>query len=101
MTDKEKFSMREALTDSLPDAIAKALGSYRNFMKQAIPEEAKEFSAHHNAAKVAIAHIELLCKLGKLAELDLAETQEGHETALLDMLKKAEKELDAYKSKQE
>jgi hypothetical protein len=51
---------RDDIALFLPDALQKAFLSYHHFMKQDVPDDAKGFGAHHGAAKVAIAHIELL-----------------------------------------
>lgn len=60
---------RDDIAKFLPDALAKAFRSYHEFMEQDVPEDAKGFGAHHTAAKVAIAHIELLMKLASIANL--------------------------------
>lgn len=60
---------QEAIAAFLPGAIAAALLSYSRFLEeqatQEDPTDAKNFKAHHDACKVAIAHIELLLKLAK------------------------------------
>lgn len=62
--------MRERIADFLPRALETALESYRLFSeKEAHESDAKEFKAHHDACKVALAHIELLMKLAKMADL--------------------------------
>ena len=61
----KKTSLSDDVVPCLERAIAKALESYHCFMEQDAPEDAKGFSAHHNAAKVAIAHVELYSKLQK------------------------------------
>lgn len=60
---------REDIARFLPDALEKAFESYHCFMAQDVPDDAKGFGAHHTAAKVAIAHIELLMKLVAIADL--------------------------------
>lgn len=83
----------------LPDAIARALTSYHRFSKQDAPSEAKEFSAHHSACKVAIAHIELLIKLAKWADLPDAKAEDGNRQIILAaMMQEAQEELEAYKN---
>ncbi len=82
----------------LPEALGKALYSYQEFMEQEIPTDVKGFSAHHAAAKVAIAHVELLVKLGKSVDRS-KDPQDSQATAL--MLSKAETELLGYKSRQD
>lgn len=60
---------REKIAKYLPNAIATAINSYHEFYDQQTPETAKDFSAHHSACKAAIAHIELLLKLARWADL--------------------------------
>ena len=48
-----------------PAALWAAILSYKYLSESEIPEDAKGFSAHHSACKVAIAHIELLIKLAR------------------------------------
>ncbi len=68
----------------LPEAIATALRSYARFAGHDAPtEEARDFTAHHNACKVAIAHIELLVKLARWVDLpDAARAAEAARMAM-------------------
>lgn len=101
MTDKIEDDTRKRIATFLPDAIAQALTSYHRFSQQDAPEEAKEFSAHHSACKVAIAHIELLIKLARWADLPDAKAENGNQQILLAaMMQEAEEELEAYKNKE-
>lgn len=62
--------MRTRITEFLPRALETALDSYRKFTGEGKEhEDAKGFKEHHDACKVALAHIELLLKLAKLADL--------------------------------
>ena len=97
MPDALNKESRERIAVFLPDALEKALTSYHKFMSQDIPEEAKDFSAYHGAAKVAISHVELLMKLAKWAPASAEEKGAG----MLDVLAKAEQEVRGYKSRQE
>ena len=58
---------RAAIAEFLPGAIAAALQSYSRFLDDAAKasedQDSKDFKAHHDACKMAIAHIELLIKL--------------------------------------
>ncbi|MGH1398519.1 MAG: hypothetical protein ACRBCT_04820 [Alphaproteobacteria bacterium] len=92
---------RNHIAAFLPDAVKTAIESYKAFAEEQATkptqpkpegdeasetpepsEEAKKFKSHHDACKVAIAHIELLLKLAQWAEIpeeeitqaDLAET---------------------------
>lgn len=84
---------RQQIASFLPDAIARALTSYRVFMERDVAQDVpKAFSEHHGACKVAVAHIELLLKLARWA--DLPESAGGNEKAMLAaMMAEAEKEL--------
>lgn len=63
---------KEQVREFLPDAIQKAFDSYCEFMGQKIDtSKAKLFSDHHNACKVAIAHVNLLLKLADWADMDV------------------------------
>ena len=96
---KIEDDMRVRISRFLPDAIAKALTSYHKFIDGDFPDEAKEFSAHHNACKVAIAHIELLIKLARFADLPDSKVEDNNNQIILAaMMQEAEEELQAYKS---
>lgn len=98
MTQKIEEQTRQQIAAFLPDAIALALTSYHRFSRQEPGEGAKEFSAHHSACKVAIAHIELLIKLARWA--DLPDTHAGthnQQILLAAMMQEAQEELDAYR----
>ncbi len=102
--NKEKIEDKTRLQIAvfLPDAIAKALASYHTFTKDDFPTETKEFSSHHNACKVAIAHIELLIKLARWADLPDAQAEDGNQQIVLAaMMQEAEDDLRAYKEKYE
>ena len=87
----------------LPQAIGKTLESYHLFMGQDVPEDAKGFSAHHSAAKVAIAHIDLLLKLARWADLPQAETSRAsaQEAMLAAMIRDGETVLASHQARQE
>lgn len=91
---------RQQIAAFLPDAIARALTSYFEFSQsKAKDEECKEFSARHNAAKVALAHIKLLIELAKVAGLpDARAENHNQQIVLAAMLQEAEEELKAHSS---
>ena len=82
---------RKRIAEFLPSAFTKAFRSYHQFMQQDVPVKTKEFSDHHKAAKVAIAHIELLIKLAKSAHVPNDDSRENHEIAV--MIEQASAEL--------
>lgn len=75
---------KDRIAAFLPEAIGTALRSYARFAGQDAPtEEARDFTAHHNACKVAIAHIELLVKLARWVDLpDAARAAEEAQAAI-------------------
>lgn len=90
---------RDAIAAFLPGAIAAALQSYSNFLEEQATTDAqtdsKDFKAHHDACKVAIAHIELLVKLAKWADLpDPVLSDQNRQAELLAMIDRANKEMD-------
>lgn len=70
MIQKIEDSTREQIALFLPIAIAKAAASYHDFMEEEKePDVSKKFAEHHKACRVAIAHLELLLKLARWADL--------------------------------
>ena len=51
------------LSESLKSALFQAVRSYEVFKQAEIPQDAKGFTAYHNACKSALTHIALLMKL--------------------------------------
>lgn len=43
----------------------KVISSYEDFAGQPVPDDAKGFTAHHNACKSAVVHAETLLKLAR------------------------------------
>ena len=94
-----EHSTREQIAEFLPEAIALAVGSYREHMSKTIPTE--DFESHHKKAKVAISHIELLIKLAKWADLpDTAVIGDAEATYLQGLMSKAEAEIEAYEEEE-
>jgi hypothetical protein len=99
MTRKSKKMItksRDDIARFLPEALEKAFQSYHHFMGQDVPEDAKGFGAHHTAAKVAIAHIELLMKLAALANL----TDADDHPELQDIIQHAQDEYNKIATEQ-
>ena len=101
MTEKIEDDTKKRIAAFLPDAIGRALTSYHEFMQT--PESknnAKTFKDYHSACKVAIAHIELLIKLARWADLPDAKADDhNNQIILATMMQEAEEELAAYKQK--
>ena len=66
---KIEMRSRKQIAEFLPEALSTAIASYQLFSEKADLEEPKDFKLHHDACKVAIAHIELLIKLASWADL--------------------------------
>lgn len=61
---------RARIADLLPQALEASLDSYHSFVTTGVDaEKTKNFAAHHTAAKVALAHIQLLIKLASMIDV--------------------------------
>lgn len=90
---KIEAAMRESIAKFLPNALEKAISSYENYMNKD-PKEIKDFKAHHDACKVALAHIDLLLKLAKLADIEDPELEDkNHQKILQDLIERGHSEL--------
>ncbi len=97
MTQKTENETKRQIAAFLPDAILRALNSYHLFSQQSVPEEAKEFSAHHNACKIAIAHIELLIKLARWADLpDPKAGDHNNQIVISALMQEAQNEVNKH-----
>lgn len=102
MTQKIEGDTRARIAAFLPDAIAKALTSYQLFLDEGAHSDAKEFKAHHDACKTAIAHVELLIKLAQWADLpDPTLDNVNHHKMLQAVMGEAQEELNEYKQKED
>lgn len=88
---------RVRIAQFLPHALEKALRSYQIFQEESEHHaSSKDFKAHHDASKTAIAHIELLLKLvEKLDLFDVSNNDTAH-AALAEMIQSARGEVDRY-----
>ncbi len=101
MNKKIEDESRAQIALFLPDAIARALTSYHRFAEQSVPDGVKEFSAHHSACKVAIAHVELLLKLARWADLPDAQADDHNGRMIMTaLLQEAEAEVLAYNERE-
>lgn len=97
MTKSIEDRTRAAVSEVLPDAIRKTLESYRRFIGSEAAHDTKQFSAHHTACKVAIAHLELLLKLARWA--DIEKTKASESSDLAGLLHEASEELHTYQER--
>ncbi len=89
---------RKDIAAFLPHAIQTALQSYQDFSEEQATDpktsKAKQFKDHHDACKVAIAHIELLIKLARWADLpDPTVENEVQQALLQSLIEKGRSEL--------
>ena len=98
MTGTIEAMSREQIARFLPDALDKAIVSYQGFMAEAAGTDPKAFAAHHGACKAAIAHIELLLKFARWADLpDAQAANHGNQIVLAAIMQEAEEELLRYR----
>ena len=62
-------SLRVAIARLVPEAMERAVASYRDFVTLGVPLEAKEFKDHHTAGRTALVHLESLLRLARWAAL--------------------------------
>ena len=75
----------EVLSATWTEFLNKAIQDYHAFATQSAPLDAKEFTAHHNACKAALAHILMIQKLM------LSKDDKQEELDFFDMLDQARK----------
>ena len=91
--------MRSDIALFLPNAMKTAIQSYIRFSEEEAtsPDKkanSKNFKEHHDACKVCIAHIELLIKLAKWADIPPPELEGELENAILQsVIENAQREL--------
>ena len=66
--NKSLASVKKTLKQILPNKIDVVLKSYENFLDNNVPQDPKGFTAHHNACKSAVSHVETLFKLSQWTE---------------------------------
>ena len=69
LADQSLDASRSAIARLIPDAMERAVASYRSFVARDIPLEAKEFKDHHTAGRTALAHLEALLRLARWTAL--------------------------------
>lgn len=62
---KPEKDINKQIKNFLPLALRRALNSYERFCENKDQKIDADFKAHHDACKVAIAHVELLVKLAE------------------------------------
>ena len=87
---------RAKIAACLPEAIDKAIRSYRDYSAEEPDGERVGFGAYHTACKAAIAHLQLLLKLAAWADVPAA----GGDSALAGLMADAEGELARYRAEE-
>ncbi len=84
-------ALKAQISAQLETAASRVIESYQSFMNDE-PEagDARAFAAHHAACKAALAHLDLLLKLARLAGV---ETDAGTDEEQASLLAKARAEL--------
>lgn len=97
-----KEQTRQKIIAFLPDAMKRALESYKTFAEKDLSDEKSgTFKEHHAACKVAIAHVELLTKLARWADVPEEAAPQQEEISQADlaaMVRKAQKEVERHKN---
>lgn len=90
--------MCEEIAQLLPRAIECTVISYQAFAEEEATnsqkQDAKDFKVHHEACKMALAHIEALLKLSRAVDVSAAKTVNDSRAELYKMIQNAEKEID-------
>ncbi len=93
---------RERIAKFLPKALETALSSYRNFSRAKPESGAEHFKKHHDACKVALAHIELLLKLaGRLHLPDSEITDEITQQQLMEIIESGKGTVSSFESEEQ
>ncbi len=95
-------ALKNKLKKTLPEKISSVMQSYEDFSEQPVPEDAKGFTAHHNACKSAVVHAETLLKLARwTADEETAAPVLAVSDNLDRLLEEAEAENDRYQDEED
>ncbi len=95
-------ALKNKLKKTLPEKISSVMQSYEDFSEQPVPEDAKGFTAHHNACKSAVVHAETLLKLARwTADEEIAAPVLAVSDNLDRLLEEAEAENDRYQDEED
>ncbi len=95
-------ALKNKLKKTLPEKISSVMQSYEDFSEQPVPEDAKGFTAHHNACKSAVVHAETLLKLARwTADEETAAPVLAGSDNLDRLLEEAEAENDRYQDEED
>lgn len=85
--------MRQSIAEFLPRALRKAITSYELYMDRNHGDETV-FKTHHDACKVALAHIKLIVDLARWADIDPTLGNEINQEQLMEVIEQGREELD-------
>lgn len=86
--------MRAQLAEALPKALAKAIDTYLEMMEAEWGcADMKDFKARHDAGKAALAHVELLIKMARLADIPVQAADDAQEEDLRALIAQADAEI--------
>lgn len=88
-------ALKSNLKKTLPQKISRVISSYEEFAQQLVPEDAKGFTAHHNACRSAVVHAETLLKLARWTADD-ASCGASSASELQRLLAEAHEEAERY-----
>ena len=84
LADHSLETSRNAIARLIPDAMERAVASYRGFVAREIPLEAKDFKDHHLAGRTALAHLEALLRLARWTAVPAGETDDDLDALLTE-----------------
>jgi hypothetical protein len=102
MTIQISEECRQQISLFLPDALRAALTSYQEYVTTPGKSEGDKFKDYHVSCKAAVAHIELLLKLAKIARLpDASLPDQSQQAVFSGVYTEASVEFDGYKRQME
>lgn len=94
---KTLSALKRRLKKTLPEKISQVIESYETFSEQAVPDDAKGFSAHHSACKSAVIHAETLLKLARWTEDEIVQPEaEKTGSDIMALLDEAKTDIDGF-----
>jgi hypothetical protein len=85
ISDLSSFPMLQTLSA----ALARVTGAYDEFCSRLSPDNAKDFIAHHNACKAALAHLGAIIKLHNLWQKNERNSNTDNNGELESLLRQA------------
>jgi len=73
LADHSLDTTRSSIARLVPEAMDRAIASYRDFVALETPLDAKGFKEHHTAGRTALAQLEALVRLARWAALPNSE----------------------------